>query len=153
MKQQTYTLPIVTPDGIVSLEVIHTVLHPNEEDMRVTLCAVIHGKMRSYSSDTTEDALILLAKDLPEDWHMKSCFSCRYGHFCPVGDYDNELFCVTEFEPKNPRDLWHVTKDDSERKERSRTLFDLCERYLEQSEDYFTYSDYPFKRNTAQSPE
>ena len=71
-----------------------------------------------------------------------SCLSCRYGHFCPVGNADNELFCVTEFEPKEISDLWQVTEDDAERSKRSRNLFHLCEQYLPQVSDYFTYSDY-----------
>ena len=58
-----------------------------------------------------------------------------------------EQTCVTEFEPKSPRDLWYVTEDDDERKNRSRTLFECCEHYKEQSKDYFTYSDYYFMIN------
>ena len=86
-----------------------------------------------------------LAKNLPEKWYIKSCVSCRYGHFCPVGNYDNELFCVTDFAPKEPRDLWHVTENEIERKNRSRTLFDCCDHYKEHAEDYFTYSDYYYE--------
>ena len=110
--------------------------------MAVTISTTIQDDVVVLQSDTTEDALIQLARRLPVGWSMKSCLSCRYGHFCPVGDYDNELFCVTDFEPKEPRNLWHVTENDEERAKRSRTLFDLCDKYAPQSKDYFTYSDY-----------
>ena len=112
MEHKTYYLPIATPDGIVRLEINHTVVNRDDEDMSVTLATTIHGETRFHQAETTEEALILLAKNLPPKWHIKSCISCRYGHFCPVGNFDNELFCVTDFEPKEPRDLWHITEDD-----------------------------------------
>lgn len=145
--KKTKGLLIETPKGIVELEIEHIVISENEEDMSVTLSTEIRGELRTYQTKTTEEALYLLAKDLPEKWNIKSCLSCRYGHFCPVGNWDNELFCVTEFEPKSPRDLWYVTEEDDERKNRSRTLFECCEHYKEQSKDYFTYSDYYFMIN------
>ena len=147
MEHNIYHPPIETPDGMVELEISHTVFHKDDEDMRVTISTTIQGKQRSYESERTEDVLLLLAKSLPEDWRIRSCFSCRFGNFCPVGNSDNELFCVTEFEPKDPRDLWHVTEDDGERENRSRTLFHCCEHYKEQTKDYFTYSDYYFEMN------
>lgn len=145
MENKVYCLPIKTPDGIIKLEINHTVVNKDAENMSVTLSTTIQGKTRSYQTETTEEALILLAKNLPEKWYIKSCVSCRYGHFCPVGNYDNELFCVTDFAPKEPRDLWHVTENEIERKNRSHTLFDCCDHYKEQAEDYFTYSDYYYE--------
>ena len=147
MEHKKYYLPIQTPDGMVKLEINHTVVNRDDEDMQVTLSTTIQGKNCFYQTETTEEALILLAKNLPQKWYIKSCISCRYGHFCPVGNYDNELFCVTDFEPKAPSDLWHVTEDDGERKSRSRTLFECCEKYQQQTRDYFTYSDYYFEIN------
>lgn len=147
MKQKIYYLPIKTPDGIVELEINHIIINKDEDNMKVTISTTIQGKKHTYNSDTTEYALYLLAKNLPENWYVKSCLSCRFGNYCPVGNADNELFCVTEFEPKEPLDLWYITEDDSERKNRSRTLFECCEHYKEQSKDYYTYSDYYFMLN------
>lgn len=144
MENKIYCLPIKTQDGIIKLEINHTVVNKDDENMSVTISTTIQGIPVSYQTETTEEALILLAKNLPEKWHIESCISCRYGHFCPVGNSDNELFCVTDFAPKEPRDLWHVTEDEGEQK-RSRTLFDYCDHYKEQAEDYFTYSDYYFE--------
>lgn len=145
MENKTYCLPIKTPDGIIELEINHVASNRDDENMNVTISTIIQEEARSYQAETTEEALIQLAKSLPEKWHIKSCISCRYGHFCPVGNYDNELFCVTDFTPKEPRDLWHVTENEGERKSRSRTLFDCCDHYKEQAEDYFTYSDYYYE--------
>ena len=144
MEQRTYDLPIETPDGMIKLRIDHVVVKRDDE-IHVTLTTVIQGKSLSYQAETTEDALILLAKNLSPKWQIKSCLSCRYGHFCPVGNYDNELFCVTDFDPKEPRDLWYVTEDDGERKRRSRTLFESCEKHQQQIGDYYTYSDYYYE--------
>lgn len=145
MHRESYTLIVETPNGDIKLEVNRSVIHEGEENMSVTLVVTFQGNTNSYQAETTEDALMFLANSLPENWHIKSCLSCRFGHFCPAGDYDNELFCVTDFEPKTKSDLWHVTENDIERKNRSRTLFECCQHYKKQSEDYFTYSDYLHK--------
>lgn len=145
MHRESYTLIVETPNGDIELEVNRSVIHEGEENMSVTLVVTFQGNTNSYQAETTEDALMFLANSLPENWHIKSCLSCRFGHFCPAGDYDNELFCVTDFEPKTKSDLWHVTENDIERKNRSRTLFECCQHYKKQSEDYFTYSDYLHK--------
>ena len=146
-KYNTYTLPINTPDGLINIAVRHRVIDENDENMRTTISVVIQGQEQCFDAETTEEVLIKFAKSLPSGWSIKSCLSCRYGHFCPVGNYDNELFCVTEFEPKGISDLWHVTEDDEERKQRSRNLFHLCDQYAPQASDYFTYSDYYFELN------
>ena len=143
MEEKVHYLQVDTPDGIVKLKISRFIL--GNDDEKVVVSTFIQEKKLSFQAETTETALILLAKELPKTWKIKSCLSCRFGHFCPVGNCDNELFCVTEFEPKEPCDLWHVTEDDEERRKRSRTLFDCCECYKEQSKDYFTYSDFYFE--------
>ncbi len=145
MEANKFSLTVAAPSGDVELKVTRSVIHENQESMRVILSITFQGKTNSYQSDSTEESLMLFARSLPVNWTIKSCLSCRFGHFCPTGDYDNELFCVPDFEPKNKSDLWCVTEDEIERKNRSRTLFDCCQRYKQQSEDYFTYSDYLYK--------
>jgi len=151
MVSKAYYLSVETPEGLAKLKVCHAVENQDEEDMAVTISTTIRDERVILQSDTTEDALIQLARCLPVGWSIKSCLSCRYGHFCPVGNYDNELFCVTDFEPKEPRDLWHVTENDEERVKRSRTLFDLCYKYAPQSKECFTYSDYYFNMSNKKS--
>jgi len=94
MENKTYFLSVETPDGVTELEIYHTVENQNDEDMTVSILTTIQDEKVVFQSDTTEDVLIQLAKSLPEGWNIKSCLSCRCGHFCPVGDCDNELFCV-----------------------------------------------------------
>lgn len=141
-KFTTYTLPINTPDGVINLSIQHKVVDENDENMRTTISVIVQEREICFDAETTAKALIKLAKSLPSNWSIKSCLSCRYGHFCPVGNADNQLFCVTEFEPKEISDLWHVTEDEEERSKRSKNLFYLCDKYTPQSREYFTYSDY-----------
>jgi len=141
-KQRIYTLAISTSDKVLDVPIQHRVVHENDDQMQTTISVTIQGQKMSFAAETTEEVLIQFAKSLPLGWNIKSCLSCRYGHFCPVGNDDNELFCVTEFEPKEIRDLWHVTEDDGERNKRHKNLFHLCNQYLPQSDDYFTYNDY-----------
>lgn len=97
-----------------------------QKKMHTTLSLQIDNKAMTIEAETTEDALLELQSRLPEDCRITSCLSCRHGHFCPVGNNDNELFCVTEFEPKNKRDLYKVTEPDEEKRKRSRNLFSFA---------------------------
>ena len=141
-KQSIESLSVKTPDGILMLPVHRKVVNENEEDMHTVISVKIQGNIMSFEGETTEDVLIKLAKSLPYDWNIHSCLSCRYGHFCPVGNADNELFCVTEFEPKEKSELFFVTEYEMERSKRSRTLFQICDKYLPQVHGYFTYNDF-----------
>ncbi len=140
-------LSINTPNGIINISVQHKVVSDGYDDMKTTIYTTLLEKEMIFEAETTEEVLIKFAKSLPVGWSIKSCLSCRYGHFCPVGNYDNELFCVTEFEPKAKSDLYNVTENDQERKRRSRNLFYLCDQYLPQTSDYCTYSDYYLEIN------
>lgn len=146
-KHSVYTLTICTPSGIIDVPIQHKVVEEDDGNIQTTISVTMQEREMLYDAGTTEEALIKFAKSLPAGWDIKSCLSCRYGHFCPVGDADNELFCVTEFEPKKISDLWHVTEDDEERKKRSRNLFYLCDQYMAQTSGYFTYSDYYSEMN------
>lgn len=146
-KHSVYTLTICTPSGIIDVPIQHKVVEENDGNMQTTISVTIQEREMFYDAETTEEVLIKFAKSLPAGWNIKSCLSCRYGHFCTVGNADNELFCVTEFEPKKISDLWHVTEDDAERKKRSRNLFYICDQYMAQTNGYFTYSDYYSEMN------
>lgn len=135
-----YRLTFQTPDGMVQIPVCHRVTDENDGSMGVTISANIQGRAVSFDAETTEEALRKLTRSLPQGWRLNSCLSCRHGHFCPVGDYDNELFCVTDFEPREARDLWDITENEEERNRRRRTFFDLCEKYAPQTKDDYTYS-------------
>lgn len=141
-KHNIYTLTITTPNGVIEIPIQHRAANANDDNMQITIVVTIQGKKMCFDAETTEEVLTKFAKSLPVGWRIQSCLSCRYGQLCPVGNTDNELFCVTEFEPKEIRDLWHVTEDDGERKKRSRNLFNLCDQYMPQTSTYFTYSNY-----------
>ncbi|MBR6668407.1 MAG: hypothetical protein IKL25_08625 [Clostridia bacterium] len=137
-----YPLQIDTPEGIATVTAVHKVVERDDVIQCATVTVVLDGVTCVGHGDDTEYALYDLAKHLPQGCRLRCCLSCRHGHFCPVGDADNELFCVTDFEPKEKSDLYHVTEDAAERAKRSRSLFCICERYQLQSPEYYTYSEY-----------
>lgn len=94
-------------------------------------------------ADTIEKAIFNLVEQLPSNVKIKCCFSCRHGNLCPVGNKDNEIFCVKDFEPKEKSDLFFVTEDYDEREKRSRTLFDICDDYKPLKKGYYTYNSFP----------
>ncbi len=140
-------LCINTLNGTINITIQHKVINVDQDDMKTIIYVTILEKEMIFEAETTEKVLIKFAKSLPVGWSIRSCLSCRYGHFCPVGNYDNELFCVTEFEPKDKSDLYNVMENIHERKSRSRNLFYICDQYLPQTSNYFTYSDYYFEIN------
>lgn len=143
-KYTVYPVCFDTPDGEITIPVHHIVEAENEyeDNMHVTVSALVKGEEICFEKDNTEYTFAGFINQLPENWNIKCCFSCRHGNFCPTGDYDNEIFCVSDFAPKQARDLWHVTEDNVERELRSRTLFGFCDRFEPQSGDYYSYSNY-----------
>lgn len=145
-ESQTFTLHIDTPQGRQCVPAAH--IHDEWETQQGTLlvpmmatsvCIELNGQVLEGCADDTEYALKRLAEQLPEGCRLRCCLSCRHGHFCPVGDADNKLFCVTDFEPQQKSDLYHVTEDEQERARRSRSLFHVCEAFKPVSEEYYIY--------------
>ena len=87
----------------------------------------------------TESILMKLSKLLKDKYEIHSCYTCRYGNFNPIGNMDNEIFCVNDFKPKCKADLLFICEDIGEQKKRRRTLFDVCESFKPCSDDYYTY--------------
>lgn len=117
----------------------------NEDHPTRSICACINGDILSGYGSSMEYALLKLTKQLPGHITLKSCLTCRHGNFCPIGDDDNEIFCVNDFEPKQKSDLYFITEDEDERKRRQKSLFDFCHDYKPMQQGYFTYNDYYYQ--------
>ena len=119
-----------------------------EDSPNRRICATINGlEYSSENTETMEKAVLDLVQKLPKNYKIKTCQSCRHGNFCPIGDCDNEIFCVKDFEPKQKSDLFFVTEDANERAKRSHTLFDTCSEYKAMKRGYYTYNEAPEKFN------
>ena len=110
-----------------------------DEDTEIYKFSMFIDGKRVELIGNTESIFMELSKILKDKYEIHSCYTCKYGNFCPTGDIDNEIFCVNDFEPKCKSDLYFVTEDREERKKRSRTLFDVCESFQPCSDDYYTY--------------
>lgn len=72
IEEKTLHLPIETPEGLVSLEVKHKTIPQGNGNVRITLSTMVQGILHSYESNSTEELMSALAKNLPEGWKMKS---------------------------------------------------------------------------------
>ena len=140
--EKSVTLMLDTPEGMMDCPAVHRQKFYGDQLRRVMVAVTVGENEYIGLGVDTEYALYDLATRLTQGCTLRCCLSCRHGHFCPVGDADNELFCVTDFEPKAKSDLYHVTEDEQERAARSRTLFHVCEGWQPQSDEYYTYSEY-----------
>ena len=110
-----------------------------DEDTEIDKFSMFIDGKKLELTGNTEGIFMELSKILKDKYEIHSCYTCRHGNFCPIGDIDNEIFCVNDFEPKSKSDLYFVTEDSAERKKRSRTLFNVCEGFQPCSDDYYTY--------------
>ena len=110
-----------------------------DEDKEIDKFSMFIDGNRVELIGNIESIFMELSKILKDKYEIHSCYTCKYGNFCPTGDIDTEIFCVNDFEPKCKSDLYFVTEDREERKKRSRTLFDVCESFQPCSDDYYTY--------------
>ena len=129
-----YNLLVKTDDGSLNIEIQHKM---NENSISLSFC--IDGECRTITAQTTEYALLALVDTLKEKCTICSCLTCRHGNFCPIGDYDNEIFCAKDIVTKCVSDLYHITEDETERAKRVRTLFDVCSDFKPCSKEYFSY--------------
>ncbi len=135
MKRENFHLHLKTLNEV---KVFDVEMQFNKDAEHDKFSMLMDGKKIELTGNT-ESIFVELSKTLNEKYKIHSCYTCRFGNFCPTGDKDNEIFCVNDFEPKCKADLYFVTEDSAERKKRSRTLFDICEDYQPCSDDYYTY--------------
>ena len=145
MLQYEYSIALLTPEGEqnTKIQIFQTL---NSEEITTDVTAVLNYNGKEYRGRGTDyywiDAIADLQKSLPNDVIIKCCLACRHGSMCPVGNGQNEVFCVKDIIPEDKADLYFLTEDCKERENRCRQYFDCCEDYERQSSDCFTYNDY-----------
>lgn len=144
-KRYQYDVILVTPCG--KQKNVVTILHELDNDGNTTeVSAYIRYHNKDYFGNGTDylwiDAIADLQKKLPEDVMLKCCVACRHGSLCPVGNSENEVFCVSDISPKDKSDLFFYTEDENERTKRSREYFNQCENFESQKGNYYTYNDF-----------
>ena len=136
MATKNYLLQLKSPDEIKNVDVKWDFQQSNQT---VNVSTEIDNEKIELSHQSTESALRELTNLLKGKYEINSCFTCRFGNFCPIGDQDNEIFCLNDFEPKCKEDIYFFTEDDAERQKRSHTLFYVCDKFKPCSKDYYTY--------------
>lgn len=153
-RQHQRKIILSTPDGDITCDV-HILSHSEEvyddkSNIRVTLSyegKVIQGCGKDYF---WVEAFADLQKKLPENIRLKCCLNCRHGNMCPYGNKPGEVFCTKKAIIKNKDDMLSYIdnmNDNHEWEKSSRFYTDVCEDFVEQSDDYYTYNDYLYWLN------
>ncbi len=129
IKQYDTSLRVVTNGGEELLTVHVTANDENEDHPHRTLGVTLPSGELYGNGQNMAEALLEIIQRLPEDWQVKSCFTCRHGQFCPYGNADNEIFCMRGLDPQTIPQLCDWMVDFEEMDKRSRTVFSLCEEY------------------------
>lgn len=115
-------------------EVLHT--HEEEtEDCSITLSVV--GETFHTEENTAEYAFKKLTEILPVGMKIHSCYTCRHGNFNPLGDFDNEIFCLHGHNPESKSDVVGIMMRSC--KPPRHSLFYCCERFEDMADGYYTY--------------
>lgn len=136
LKTEKYLLHLKSSDEIITVD---TEYQFDEDNNIAKVKLFVDEKLIEVSGDGTESVFRKLSKALPDGCEIYSCYTCRYGNFCPYGDQDNEIFCINDFEPKRKEDILYIFQDRAEMEKRSRTLFSVCSRFQLFGNDYWTY--------------
>ncbi len=141
---RTYVIQLDTSEGVQEMEL--TRVFVQTDDTQSAILTMEH--FGTVQEETTEEALLQLAKALPEGWRLRCCLSCCHGNFCPVGDEDNEIFCGKGLELQCKEDIFRITEDSAERETRRRTLMHCCPEFKPASAEHYTYNDYLSRLNS-----
>ena len=137
-------LHLLTPDGEIVVPL--WVEYDAEFDDATSMTVTIEYKGEFFSAQGVEypwmDAFVRLQSKLPDMIIIKGCINCRHGNMCPVGNAPYEVFCTKDVVINEIRDLWDYTETQEETEKRSREYTQVCENYIRQSKDFFTYTDY-----------
>ena len=131
----------------IAFERIETTVERSGEEGPVRLRMAVAGtQIDTGFVDSMESAVDALQRALPPGAAVSCCRSCAHGNFCPVGDAEDEIFCMADIAPRTIRDIWRVTEDEAEREKRARRLLLFCDRWRENDESLYGYNDWNDRR-------
>ena len=136
LKTEKYLLYLKSSEEIVTADAKYQF---DEDNDLIKVKLVVEENIIEVDGDCAENVFRKLSSKLSNKYKIHSCYTCRYGNFCPYGDQDNQIFCINDFEPKCKEDVLFIFQDEEEMKKRSRTLFDVCSGFKPCSDDYWTY--------------
>ena len=148
MKQ---TLFLERDGQVQSIETDHTVTvteDPNGwADIVCSIRFRLEGEERIVTDQSTEDCIQKIENILPDGWHVHTCASCGHGHYCPYGNADNEIICVTDFQPKEQSDLWPLFETEDFGHSRCRSLFHCCDSFTRPGSEEYWYNDFKYRED------
>ena len=96
-----------------------------------------------------------LQKKLPDGVKIACCMTCRHGNMCPYGTDIHQIFCTDGIEIKiNSKDDMYDFCDlftNHEWCSKHEVLaYNCCDKFVYQSDDYYTYNDFLYRLNKKQ---
>ncbi len=147
--QKKFTLS--TPDGDRICDAL--ILYHDEEvyndQSNVKVRLLYDGRsIEGYGNDYFwVESFADLQKRLPDGVRLKCCLNCRHGNMCPFGNPPGEVFCTNGAIIQSKDDMISYIDDNPEWYKNERFYTDVCEDFMEQSDDYYTYNDYLYWLN------
>ncbi len=147
-------VPLLTPNGKTMVPIVITyddsevIANPQSEINLLYKGIEYNGYGADYLwTDTLAD----LQTKLPKDVTLACCMTCRHGNMCPYGNEENQLICTKGITITSKEDMLNLFDQTDPFEERAVTSLDICEDFVCQSDDYYTYNDYFYQlsRKTA----
>lgn len=131
-----------TIDGVQRIPCEYIIEEQADNNILITINTEIDNKQIHVEGFDTEEAIIKFANQLPKGYKLQACISCKHGNFCPFGDNDNEIFCLSDISPRDKNDVFSVLVNSNEQINRRKTLFHYCSNFSPQNSEYYTYNSF-----------
>ncbi|MBQ7326923.1 MAG: hypothetical protein IJW93_05570 [Clostridia bacterium] len=144
-------ITLSTPNGD-SICDVHILYHDEEvynDQSNVKVRLLYDGRsIEGYGNDYFwVESFADLQKRLPDGVRLKCCLNCRHGNMCPFGNPPGEVFCTNGAIINSKDDMISYIDDNPDWYKNERFYTDVCEDFMEQTDDYYTYNDYLYWLN------
>lgn len=138
-------LTLLSPSGKTRVPAL--IQYDDDEDAVFPLSQItIVYNGAEYSGKGTdylwEGTFAELQAKLPSGVKLACCMTCRHGNMCPYGNTPNRLFCMKDITADSKDALCNVFDTTDAYEKRAVSSCGICEDFVYQSDDYFTYNDF-----------
>ena len=144
-------ITLSTPDGD-SICDAHILYHDAEvynDQSNVKVRVFYDGRIiEGYGKDYFwVESFADLQKKLPDGVRLKCCLNCRHGNMCPFGNPPGQVFCTNGSVINGKDGMISYIENNPEWYKNEHFYTDVCDNFVEQTDDYYTYNDYLYRLN------
>ena len=147
--QKKITLSTPNGDSICDVNILYHDAEVYNDQSNVKVILLYDGRsIEGYGNDYFwVESFADLQKKLPDGVRLKCCLNCRHGNMCPFGNAPGKVFCTNGAIIQSKDDMISYIDDNPEWYKNERFYTDVCEDFVEQTDDYYTYNDYLYWLN------